>query len=85
MLSYSIETRVEKGKELISRTSSNILSENAMKIVDIKSFLRDKGHYRSEDIASEKFEGENNFPNDNVAIQPQKWLLYTITLKENNK
>ena len=82
MLSYSIETRVEKGKELIARTSSNILSENAMRIADIKSFLRDKGHYREEDIASEKFEGETNFSNDNVSIQPQRWLVYTINLKK---
>lgn len=85
MLSYSIETRVEKGKEIISRTTSNILSEQSMKIADIKTHLKEKGHFTAETILSEKIEGENVFSNDNVTIQPQKWLLYTITLKDDIK
>jgi hypothetical protein len=82
MLSYSIETRVEKGKEIISRTVSNILSEQSMKIADIKTHLKEKGQYKAETILSEKFEGKDVFSNDNVTIQPQKWLLYTMTLKD---
>jgi uncharacterized protein YqcC (DUF446 family) len=82
MLSYSIETRVEKGKEIISRTVSNILSEQSMKIADIKTHLKEKGQYKAEMILSEKFESKDVFSNDNVTIQPQKWLLYTITLKD---
>jgi hypothetical protein len=82
MLQYIIETRIQKGKEIISRTSSNIFSEQSMRISEIKSRLKTDFLKRREEIESEKFEGENVFTNDNVTIQPQKWLLYTISLKD---
>ena len=81
MLQYIIETRIKKGKEILSRTSSNIFSDQSMKISDIKTRLKTDFLKEGEGIESEKFEGASVFTNDNVTIQPQKWLLYTITLK----
>jgi hypothetical protein len=82
MISYSIETKIVVGKRLLSRTNSTILSEQAMKIGEIKSYIKNKTQYTADEIESEKFEGEDTFTNDNVTIQPQKWLVYTITLKK---
>jgi hypothetical protein len=81
MLQYIIEIRIEKNKETLSRVSSNILSAQAMKISDIKTRLKNDFLKKREEIESEKFEGAEVFTNDNATIQPQKWLLYTITIK----
>lgn len=85
MISYSIETKIVVGKKLLSRTNSSVRSEEAMKVAEIKSYIKDKMQYTADEIESEKFEGEKPFNNDNVTVQPQKWLTYTISLKENNK
>ena len=85
MLSYKIETKIVNGKELLLRTGTNIISEQAMKVSEIKSYIKNKTQYTNDEIESEKFEGESPFTNDNVTIQPQKWLVYTINLKGNLK
>jgi hypothetical protein len=67
---------------IVRRTVGNLKADWPMTVAQIKSALKTETGIPADQIESEKFEGENEFTDNNAVIQPQKWLLYTITLKK---
>ena len=78
----SAETAKKPVFSIVRRTSCSLKADWPMSVAQIKAALKAETGIPADQIESEKFEGETEFTDENAIIQPQKWLLYTITLKK---